>query len=101
MFSGIGLSVIAGFCYGTTFVPAIHIQDNPDKFPGASKSGVDYVFSHFTGIYLTSITVFIGYLAIKRNMPYVDKQIFGPSLLTGLMWAIAQMAWYVALHDIF
>ncbi|KAI6177700.1 hypothetical protein M3Y97_00936700 [Aphelenchoides bicaudatus] len=83
---GTGLSLIAGFCYGTTFVPAIHIQDNPDKFPGASKNGVDYVFSHFTGIYLTSIVVLIGYLAVKRNRPYIDPQIFGPSLLAGLMF---------------
>jgi glucose uptake protein GlcU len=54
------------------------------------------VFSNFVGIYLTSISVLIIYIIYKRNQPYVDHQIIGPSLLAGLMWAIAQMSWFVA-----
>lgn len=93
VFSGLLLSVIAGFCYGTTFIPAIYIQDNPEKFKNPSKDGIDYVFSQFTGIYLTSIAVLIVYLAYKRNKPQLDPQIIGPALLTGFMWATAQMFW--------
>lgn len=92
-FSGIGLSIVAGFCYGTTFVPTVYIQDNPEKFHNPSKDGIDYVFSNFVGIYLTSITVLIIYIFYKKNRPYVEPQIIGPALIGGLMWAVAQMSW--------
>ncbi|KAI6240126.1 hypothetical protein M3Y99_00498900 [Aphelenchoides fujianensis] len=93
---GILLSLVAGICYGITFTPVIYIQDNPEKFFHPPKDAIDYVFSHYCGIYLTSISVLIVYVAFKRNRPFVDPQIIGPSLLAGVLWSIAQIAWFVA-----
>lgn len=92
-FSGLLLSVVAGCCYGTTFVPVIYIQDNPEKFYNPSKDAIDYVLSYFSGIYLTSISVLIIYILYKRNLPYVDPKILGPSMIAGLLWSIAQISW--------
>lgn len=44
---------------------------------------------------MTSITVLVIYISYKRNRPYVDYRIIGPSLLAGLMWSIAQISWWV------
>ncbi|KAI6215292.1 hypothetical protein M3Y94_00368700 [Aphelenchoides besseyi] len=90
------LSFVAGACYGLTFTPVIYIQDNPQLYPSSPKDAIDYVFSHYAGIYITSITVLIVYLSYKRNQPHVDPQIIGPSLLAGLLWSIAQIAWFIA-----
>ncbi|KAI6201646.1 hypothetical protein M3Y96_00864700 [Aphelenchoides besseyi] len=90
------LSFVAGGCYGLTFTPVIYIQDNPQLYPSSPKDAIDYVFSHYAGIYITSITVLIVYLSYKRNQPHVDPQIIGPSLLAGLLWSIAQIAWFIA-----
>ncbi|KAJ1348768.1 hypothetical protein KIN20_004159 [Parelaphostrongylus tenuis] len=90
------VALIAGVFYGVTFVPVIYIQDHPEKFPGASKNGLTYVFSHFCGIFLTATLIFILYIAYTANRPVVNSRIIGPSLLAGCMWAIAQSSWFIA-----
>ncbi|KAF8359753.1 hypothetical protein PRIPAC_94748 [Pristionchus pacificus] len=89
-------SLVAGVFYGLTFVPVIYIQDNEEKYPGASKEGLPYVFSHYCGIFLTSSIIFIVYIAATCNKPQVNPVIVGPSLAAGFMWGIAQAAWFVA-----
>ncbi|PAV88101.1 hypothetical protein WR25_09111 [Diploscapter pachys] len=92
----IGTALIAGLFYGVTFVPVIYMQDHPDSFPDAPKSGLGFVFSHFTGILATSTVVLAGYVCFTGNSPYVNPRIVGPSLTTGTMWAVAQSSWFVA-----
>lgn len=93
LFSGIGLSLFAGICYGLTFVPVIYIQDNPEKFNNPPKAAIDYAFSHYAGVYLTSTTVLVIYLAFTQNRPFVNPKIIAPSLFAGLLWSIAQLSW--------
>ncbi|WKY00093.1 hypothetical protein Q1695_014737 [Nippostrongylus brasiliensis] len=95
-FLAVFVALIAGFFYGITFVPVIYIQDHPEKFPGASRDGLDYVFSHYCGIFLTATFLLVLYIAHSGNNPVVNHQIVGPSLITGSMWAIAQTSWFVA-----
>uniref|UniRef100_A0A915CTV9 Transmembrane protein 144 n=1 Tax=Ditylenchus dipsaci TaxID=166011 RepID=A0A915CTV9_9BILA len=60
----IGFSMLAGVCYGLTFVPVIYIQDNPETFKNPPKEAIYYAFSHFSGILVTSTVVLLGYYCI-------------------------------------
>ncbi|XP_071950927.1 transmembrane protein 144-like [Antedon mediterranea] len=90
---GISLSMVAGTFYGLNFVPCLWIQDNVE---GSSEDGLDYVFSHFCGIFLTSSTYFFVYCALKKNRPQIPLGVVLPSLLSGVMWGIADSGWFVA-----
>ncbi|VDN54954.1 unnamed protein product [Dracunculus medinensis] len=90
---GIVLSLFAGVFYGTTFVPVIYIQQHDDK---ASQNGLDYVFSHFCGILITTTSIFLIYCVFKRNRPFINNQIVLPACLTGTLWSVAQLAWFFA-----
>ncbi|KAI1721305.1 transmembrane family transporters domain-containing protein [Ditylenchus destructor] len=94
--TAICMSIFAGACYGLTFVPVIYIQDNPEYFVNPPKDAVYYAFSHFSGIYMTSTAVLLVYLFYTKNSPFVNGKIILPSFLAGLLWAIAQLAWFLA-----
>ncbi|XP_069782329.1 transmembrane protein 144b isoform X2 [Narcine bancroftii] len=69
------LAVIAGLLYGSNFVPVIYIKNhalkNETKYKNASQFDLDYVFAHFSGIFLTSTVYFLLYCAIMKNKPKV------------------------------
>ncbi|XP_035827242.1 transmembrane protein 144 isoform X2 [Aplysia californica] len=90
---GTGLSIFSGFMYGINFTPAIHVQDNVQ---GASKNGLDYVFAHFCGIYMSSSIYFYIYCAVKKNKPKVYPKVILPGIVSGIMWGIATASWYIA-----
>ncbi|XP_033114017.1 transmembrane protein 144-like isoform X2 [Anneissia japonica] len=90
---GICLSMVAGIFYGVNFVPCLWIQDHIE---GASENGLDYVFSHFCGILFTSSTYFFVYCILKKNQPQLPPGIVLPSLVSGVMWGIADSGWFVA-----
>ncbi|CAH1777680.1 unnamed protein product [Owenia fusiformis] len=92
---GCSLSAISGIFYGVNFVPVIYIQDNYEN-GHASKNGLDYIFSHFCGIYLTSTCIFTAYCMAKRNKPDVYPKAILPGFVSGVMWAVAQSSWFVA-----
>mmetsp|Transcript_63845 Transcript_63845/g.134455 ORF Transcript_63845/g.134455 Transcript_63845/m.134455 type:complete len:369 (+) Transcript_63845:29-1135(+) len=90
---GIAAALLAGCCYGSNFLPSTWIQKHTK---GASQDGLDYVFNQFCGILLTSTVYLATYCCIKRNRRFVNKQIFLPAVLSGMMWGIAQSCWFVA-----
>ncbi|KAL3880825.1 hypothetical protein ACJMK2_033032 [Sinanodonta woodiana] len=90
---GISLSLASGLLYGQLFTPAIYVQDN---YPGASQQGLDYVFSTFSGIYLSSTFYFLVYCMFMRNKPKVYPQAILPGTVSGLMWGIATSSYFVA-----
>uniref|UniRef100_A0A8R1HWS7 Transmembrane protein 144 n=1 Tax=Caenorhabditis japonica TaxID=281687 RepID=A0A8R1HWS7_CAEJA len=92
----ITISLVAGLFYGITFVPVIYIQDHPELYPTAPKTGLGFVFSHYMGIFTTASVLMVIYLAISRNNPFASARLIGPSLTAGSMWGIAQSAWFVA-----
>ncbi|XP_051898775.1 transmembrane protein 144b isoform X4 [Pristis pectinata] len=69
------LAVIAGLLYGSNFVPVIYIKNhalkNETKYENASQFDLDYVFAHFSGIFLTSTVYFLIYCALMKNKPKV------------------------------
>lgn len=87
------MAVVAGTLYGFNFTPVIAYKDN---HPSASQNGLDYVFAHFCGILLSSTGYLIIYCLVMRNKPRIYNQAILPGIISGVMWGIADMAWFVA-----
>ncbi|XP_062055328.1 transmembrane protein 144 isoform X3 [Lepus europaeus] len=101
---GCSLAVISGVLYGSTFVPIIYIKDhskrNDSMFAGASQYDLDYVFAHFSGIFLTSTVYFLAYCVVMKNSPKLYPEAVLPGFLSGVLWAIATCCWFVANHSL-
>jgi len=90
---GVSLSIFAGILYGSNFDPPQWLMDN---HPWDSQDGLDYVFSHFTGIWLTSTLYFLIYCAFMKNKPLIFPKVILPAIVSGAMWAMADISWFVA-----
>jgi len=90
---GITMCLLAGLFYGTNFNPPQYVMDH---CPTCSQNGLDYVFSHFTGLYLTSTLYFLIYCVFSKNQPRVYPEVTFPAFISGIMWATAQICWFVA-----
>ncbi|KAK3607088.1 hypothetical protein CHS0354_026296 [Potamilus streckersoni] len=90
---GIFLSLASGLLYGQIFTPTLYVQDNTS---GASQCGLDYVFSTYCGIYLASTFYFLVYCIFMKNKPKVYPKAILPGTVSGLMWGIATVFWFVA-----
>nr|CAD2171365.1 unnamed protein product [Meloidogyne enterolobii] len=90
------LALISGFFYSVTVIPVIYIQDHLELFPGSPKSGLNYIFSHYFGVFIGATCIFIGYSIIKRNHPIVNPKIILPSLLSGAIWGCGMMCLFLS-----
>ncbi|XP_006867981.1 PREDICTED: transmembrane protein 144 [Chrysochloris asiatica] len=101
---GCSLAVISGILYGCTFVPIIYIKDhskrNDSDYAGASQYDLDYVFAHFSGIFLTSTVYFLAYCIVMKNSPKLYPEAVLPGFLSGTLWAIATCCWFIANHSL-
>jgi len=89
---GTVLALISGIFYGLNFDPPQYLMDHNL----GSENGLDYVFSHFSGIYLTSTLYFLIYCMVKKNQPIVNPKAILPGFLSGVLWAIADISWFIA-----
>jgi len=90
---GFVLCIIAGCFFGLNFNPPTHIMNTCHT---CSQNGLDYVFSHFTGLYLTSTLYFLIYCLATSNQPQFYPKVTFPGFISGLMWASAQICWFIA-----
>ena len=58
--------------------------------------GMDYVFAHFTGILITSTVYMLIYSAAMKNKPRIYPQVILPGFVSGVMWAVGGIGWFVA-----
>ena len=58
--------------------------------------GLDYVFAHFCGIYVTSTVYFLIYCGSMKNRPRIYSQAILPAFISGVMWAVADASWFEA-----
>ncbi|XP_053559750.1 transmembrane protein 144 isoform X1 [Bombina bombina] len=90
----------AGILYGSCFIPVLYIKDhsknNASVYAGASQFDLDYVFAHFSGIFLTSTVYFLIYCAVMKNQPKVYPEAILPGFISGFLWAIANCCWFLA-----
>lgn len=90
---GLGMSVAGGMCYSLTFDPSQYWMDNKQ---GASQDALNYAFSQYCGIFMASTFYFLLYCCYQRNSPVVYPKVILPGFISGIMWAIAQTAWFMA-----
>ena len=106
---GFSLAIVAGIFYGFTFDPSQSMMDHYSTKSLSSDvkyspDGLDYVFSCFLGIFATSTSVCILFHVFQRWLPtLVDDssdidvhEMFVPAVISGVMWGIASVAWFVA-----
>ncbi|XP_068134971.1 transmembrane protein 144 [Hyperolius riggenbachi] len=94
------MAVVAGVLYGSCFIPVLYIKDhsknNESIYAGASQFDLDYVFAHFSGIFLTSTVYFLIYCMVMKNRPKVYPKAILPGFISGFLWAIANCCWFLA-----
>jgi hypothetical protein len=93
---GVCLAMFAGIFFGINFDPPQYVIDNVD---GASDNSLDYVFSHFCGILLTSTFWFCCYCGYKEHIGHpvlLYPKVILPAMVSGIMWGIAQTGFFVA-----
>ena len=106
IYSGFGLSIVAGLLYSLcfTFMQLMELcSDSEHKSVKGNHiicyftelninivlTAIDYTFGLFTGILLASSFYFIVYAIYKRNKPVIYPKIILPGILSGIMWGIA------------
>jgi glucose uptake protein GlcU len=105
---GVFLALGAGCFFGVNFDPPTRLIDSYSERSLTedvkySPSGLDYVFSHFFGIFVTALLELVLFTAVDGifNLPEIFtpapyEQMILPGFISGLGWAIAQIAWFVA-----
>ena len=96
---GVAASLVSGVCYGLNFAPPQYVSQHLGNFPGAPTDLKDYVFAHFTGIWLTSLAYMLVYLVRKAAAgarPQIFVEAIAPAWLSGMIWSSAQISWFFA-----
>eukprot|EP01107_Rhizomastix_libera_P001011 TRINITY_DN11848_c0_g1_i1.p1 TRINITY_DN11848_c0_g1~~TRINITY_DN11848_c0_g1_i1.p1 ORF type:complete len:349 (-),score=58.25 TRINITY_DN11848_c0_g1_i1:135-1181(-) len=88
---GFALSLLAGVCFGTNYLP---VQRSIDQ--GASSNPLDLLFSHFSGVLLAATAILLIYSIAMRNHPFVSSEIVLSGFAGGLIWATADIAFFVS-----
>ena len=83
---GTTLSIIAGILLALAYVPYLYVMDN---YENASKNSLDYIFSMYSGILLSSFFYFAIYCLFKRNRPFLNIKSIFPGFLNGWIWGVA------------
>lgn len=95
-FVGMTCAIVAGIFFGCSFDPAQYVIDN--KYDGNDNS-LNYVFSQFLGILLTSwfyTIVYSVYHYSRGSKPYINAESVLPATLSGAIRGIALIAWFTA-----
>ncbi|KAL0479376.1 10 TM domain-containing transmembrane protein [Acrasis kona] len=80
-FLGIALAAISGALY------ALWSQDQESH--GFKVNPLDFIFSHFSGIWITNTCFLIIYCFVTRNKPEIYPNMIVPSIISGMMWGVA------------
>lgn len=89
---GVCMAVLAGVLFGNTFTPPNFLMLNHL----GPVNPMDYIFSHFCGIFAASTFWFVVYCCYMRGSPKINPRLTLPGMLSGAMWAVAQSCWFIA-----
>ncbi|KAI1726172.1 transmembrane family of transporters domain-containing protein [Ditylenchus destructor] len=92
------LALLSGFFYAGTAIPIIYMEDHPNDFPSNSRrrNGLQYIFTHYFGIFIGSTFIFIVYALLRKNKPAVNPSLILPSLAGGMIWGIGMCCLFVS-----
>lgn len=105
---GFFMAICCGVFYGFTFDPSQSMMDDYGSRSLAedvkySPEGLDYAFSAYLGIFVTGLAYMIAVSVLRRWFPTLEKtditnpmDMFVPAFVSGVMWAIAATAWFIA-----
>ncbi|GMI02104.1 hypothetical protein TrVE_jg8045 [Triparma verrucosa] len=108
--AGIVMALVMGALFGCNFDPAQYLmdeikRDNDEKYPddddmarSLDPNPLDYVFSHLVGIFAGSVVYYLLYLIYcgGYSNSYKLPALRFPAVISGMMWAVAQVCWFVA-----
>jgi glucose uptake protein GlcU len=96
---GFTMALIAGTLFGCSFDPSQYIIDS-ESDSSIKEDNIVFVFPQFCGILFTSFFYTIIYCMIKvyyyGDKPYVNSDIILPGFLSGIVWGIANISWFIA-----
>jgi len=93
---GIICALSAGLFFGTSFDPSQYIIDH--NYNGNDDT-LNYVFSHYLGILITSwfyTILYCIYCHYHNIHPYITSEIFLPASASGIIWGIAETSYFLA-----
>ena len=88
---GVVLACVSGMFYGSNLTPPQVVHDH-----GGDQNLMHYIFSHFCGIQFTMTLYFIVYFIYNGNHAAIYPKAIVPAFISGVMWAVAQVSWFVA-----
>jgi glucose uptake protein GlcU len=91
---GFSLALVAGVFFGIQFIFIEYMKLCTDR--AHSCSDINYLFGHYSGILLASTFYFVVYCLLMKNRPRVYPKAILPGLLSGIMWGIAMVGWFLA-----
>ena len=92
---GFSMAILAGVLFGSTFDLPMDLK-NGVFGPDHSQHITDYVFSHFIGISAAASVALTVYITVRGKKSFLQRQLIVPSLVSGVIWGIAQVAWFQA-----
>lgn len=93
---GLFMACFTGILFGCSFDPAQYVIDH--DYDGSDDS-LNYVFPHYCGILLSSwiyTILYTLYLNSKNQDLYINPKCIIPASISGVLWGIAEIAWFVA-----
>ena len=92
---GFSMAILAGVLFGSTFDLPMDLK-NGIFGPDHSQHIMDYVSSHFIGIFAAASFALTVYITVRGKKSQLPRQLIVPSLVSGVIWGIAQVAWFQA-----
>ncbi|CAJ1347233.1 unnamed protein product [Effrenium voratum] len=92
---GTSLATLAGVLFGATFkLPQDLLQGQIGQ--NHSRYSLDYVFSHFLGIFVSAAASLLVYIIVRRRRSYAPLNLVLPAMCSGVIWALGTVAWFQA-----
>eukprot|EP01038_Epipyxis_sp_PR26KG_P005955 gene5955-8208_t len=93
---GLMLACTAGVLFGVSFDPMQYVNDHNY---GGNDNTLNYVFTHYCGILMASwfyLIIYCMYKYYHNQVPYVSADCILPATISGMMWGIAGISWFIA-----
>jgi glucose uptake protein GlcU len=95
-FAGFLLCILSGAFTGNQFTPTVILAE----FEEHSSDHLDYIWSNFAGMTVTSSAVLLLYMLIRRQKVHTPKAVVLPAFASGAIGALALAAFFKANQEL-